>query len=283
MEVNCEGCAGCCVDWRALAPDPVDHERRGPRDPLDDQYNLVPLTRTDARELLAAGLADVTTPRLWHDDSGVTIDGTAVAAIDGKPVFFLGLRQPPKPVGPFGTEPSWLPTCIFLDPTTLQCRVHDSDCYPTECAAYPGHNLDLGAETECERVETAYGGERLLDADPPADLPPSRFGPGAVGHRLFVHPDPTRLEGVVDRLRREALTQTDRAEFVAAAVAGAPGTTTTEMTRFREARERAVGADSWAGRAAAAWTEHAAERDPDPSMVATVEDRNGAPGTPGWD
>ncbi|MDX1746903.1 MAG: YkgJ family cysteine cluster protein, partial [Halobacteriales archaeon] len=238
MEVNCEGCAGCCVDWRAIAPDPVDHERRGPRDPLDDRYNLVPLSREDVRELLAAGLADATVPRLWHDDaSTITIDGYQVAAVDGKPVFFLGLRQPPKPVGPFGTEPRWLPTCIFLDPKTLQCRVHDSALFPEECATYPGQNLDLGAETECERVEDAFGDERLLNESPPDDLPPPRFGPGAVGHRLFVHPDPDRLDGVVDRVRSGTITGADRAEFVAAAVAGSPGTTATELNRFQTARE----------------------------------------------
>lgn len=30
MDVNCEGCAGCCIDWRALSPEDTDHERRGP-------------------------------------------------------------------------------------------------------------------------------------------------------------------------------------------------------------------------------------------------------------
>lgn len=284
MEVNCEGCAGCCVDWREVAPDPVDHERRGPRDPLDDRYNLVPLSRSDVRDLLDAGLADATAPRLWNDDqSGVTIDGYDVAAIDGKPVFFLGLRQPPKPVGPFGTAATWLPTCIFLDPTTLQCRVHETDRFPEECAVYPGHNLELGAETECERVEGAYGGDRLLDNDPPADLPPPRFGPGAVGYRLFVHPDPDRLSGLVDRLLDDALTPADRAEFVAAAVAGAPGSTSTEMTTFHDVRARALEADSWAGRAAMEWADLGTEVTPDPSMAERVEVARGAPETPGWD
>ncbi len=32
MKVNCEGCAGCCIDWRPVSPAPSNHERRGPRE-----------------------------------------------------------------------------------------------------------------------------------------------------------------------------------------------------------------------------------------------------------
>ncbi|WP_132059316.1 YkgJ family cysteine cluster protein [Halorussus amylolyticus] len=285
MEVNCEGCAGCCLDWRAIAPDPSDHERRGPRTPLDDTYNLVPLTRDDARAFLDAGLADALTPRLWRDDDGVEIDGVSVAAIDGRPVFFLGLRKAPKPVGPFDTDSTWLPTCAFLDPTTLRCRIHGDETYPTECAEYPGHNLELGSETECERVEAAFGGDRLLDSEPPDGLSALLLGPQAIGQKVFVFPDPDRLAGVVARAESEDLTDDDRALFAAAAVAAAPGTTTTDDERFEAALAEARAADSWVGRAIDEWESRAGELGadaPDPEVAERVEDARGAPETRGW-
>jgi Fe-S-cluster containining protein len=303
MEVNCEGCAGCCIDWRPIAPDPSDHERRGPREPLDDTYNLVPLTRGDAQAFLDAGLADALTPRLWRDESGVEIDGVSVSAIDGKPAFFLGLRTVPKPVAPFGicesddsqtrrnrpdsdgADPTWLPTCVFLDPTTLQCRIHGDETYPTECAEYPGHNLELNQKTECERVEAAFGGERLLDDEPPEHLSGFLLGPQAIGEKVFVFPDPERLEGVVERAVADELTADDRALFVAAAVSAAPGTTTVDSDRFETALAEAREADSWAGQAIAEWTERAPEVGadaPDPKLAERVEDDRGAPDTPGW-
>jgi hypothetical protein len=78
MEVNCEGCAGCCLDWRALAAD-LDHERRGPCEPIGDEYNLVALTRDEVRVFLDAGLGDALRPRLWHDGEREEGDGTADA------------------------------------------------------------------------------------------------------------------------------------------------------------------------------------------------------------
>lgn len=286
MELNCEGCAGCCVDWRPLADDPSDHERRGPREPLDDAYNLVPLTRADARAFLDAGLADALTPRLWRDESGVEIDGVSLAAIGDRPAFFLGLRKAPKPVGPFGADPTWLQTCVFLDPTTLQCRIHDEETYPEECADYPGHNLELDQETECERVEAAFGRERLLDDEPPEDLSAFLLGPQAVGQKVFVFPDPERLEGVVARAEADELTDEDRALFVAAAVSSAPGTTSVDGDRFEAALPEAREADSWAGRVVDDWTARAeavGTGAPDPRVAEQVEDERGAPGTPGWD
>jgi len=285
MEVNCEGCAGCCIDWRAIAPAASDHERRGPREPLDDAYNLVPLTRDDARAFLDAGVADALTPRLWRDESGVEIDGVSVSAIDGKPAFFLGLRKPPKPVGPFDTDPSWLPTCVFLDPTTLQCRIHGEDTYPEECADYPGHNLAVEQETECERVESAFGGNRLVDDDPPEDLPGFLLGPQAIGQKVFVFPDAERLSGVVGRAAAGELTAEDRALFVAAAVASAPGTTTVNREKFERALSTARETDSWAGRAIADWEARAGEEGSptdDPESAEEVEVARGAPETPGW-
>jgi len=285
MEVNCEDCAGCCIDWRALSPEPSDHERRGPRTPLDDAYNLVPLTRDDARAFLDAGLADALTPRLWRDADGVEIDGVPVAAVGDRPVFFLGLRKAPKPVAPFGTDPTWLPTCAFLDPTTLQCRIHDAEVYPEECAEYPGHNLELGSETECERVEAAFGGERLLDGEPPEGLSALLLGPQALGQKVFAFPEPDRLAGAVGRAERGELTADDRALFVAAAVAAAPGTTTVSRERFERALERAREADSWVGGAVADWQDRAGDAGapaPDPNVAERVEGERGAPPTPGW-
>jgi hypothetical protein len=196
----------------------------------------------------------------------------------------MGLRKVPKPVGPFGTAPAWLPTCAFLDPATLQCRIHGDETYPADCAEYPGHNLALDAETECERVEGAFGGERLLDDEPPADLDALFVGPQAVGEKVFVHPDAEELSGVVERVAGGDLTPTDRAEFVAVAAASAPATTAVNDERYESVRERARDADSWVGAAAAAWAARAAAGEPpDPGAGETVEEARDAPGTPGWE
>lgn len=284
MEVDCEGCAGCCLDWRSLAP-VAEHERRGPHHPLDDGYNLVPLSRDDVVALVEAGLGDAMTPRLWRAESGpaVEIDGYEVAAIEGKPAFFVGLRRVPKPVAPFGTGPSWLPTCVFLDPETLQCRVHDEAVYPEECAAYPGHNLSLGARTECERVEEHFDGTRLVDDEPPSKTAPPLLGPQAVGQKVFVYPDPDALAGVIERVAADSLTPEDRARFVAAAAASAPGTTTIETNRFETTLDRLREAESWIESAIAEWESLAMDEPPDPGLTGAIEDDRGAPGTPGWD
>lgn len=283
MEVDCAGCAGCCLDWRPLVADPPDHERRGPWEPLDDIYNLVPLTRDDVKDFLDAGLSDALAPRLWRapGDTSIEIDGHTLAAIDGNPVFFLGLRKPPKPVGPFGTDPTWLPTCTFLDPQTLQCRIHETAEYPTECGVYPGHNLELGAETECERVEDEFGGERLVDDTIPDDLPAPLFGPQAIGYSVFIHPDPDTLTGVVERVVDDQLTRADRAEFVGAALGGSPGTTATNEDAYHEARSRARDQSSWVSEAIDEWKSRADEA-ADPSLGSDVEVARGAPETPGW-
>lgn len=305
MRVDCEGCAGCCLDWRAIAPDDLDldHERRGSYRPIDDTYNLVVLTRDDVRGFLDAGLADAMTARLFHAPTGpdgtdavdegdgatgadarsVTIDGYDLAAIDGRPVFFVGLRKVAKPVAPFGTAGEWLPACAFLDPATLQCRLHDTDRYPADCAAYPGHNLVLGAASECERVESGFGGDRLLDDEPPADPSGLLLGPQAVGQKLFVHPDPESLDGVVEAVAAGDLARADRDRFVAAAAASAPGTTEIDDAHYESALDAARGADSWVGRAIADWEARAAARPPDPGDARAVEDARGAPPTPGWD
>lgn len=282
MEVNCARCAGCCIDWRSLASDASDHERRGRHSPFDDQYNFVPLTRDDVIAFVESGYVDAMTPRLWADESGVEIDGTGVAAIDDKPVFFLGLRKPPKPVAPFGEDPSWLPTCVFLDPMTLQCRIHESDLYPEECEEYPGHNLELGAETECERVENAFGGDRLIDGTPPSALSGLLLGPQAVGQKVFVHPDPDRLTAIVTRVTEHAITPADRIEFVAAAIANSPGTTTVDRDRFSTARQHLVNSTSWVTQGIDSWHRLAESEPPDPSMGERVEEAHGAPPTPGW-
>jgi len=295
MKLRCEGCAGCCVDWRPIAPNAAGSDRAGDRPPLDDTYDLVPLTRDEVAGFLDDGLGDALVPRLFEPadrDGHVVVDGVEVAAAGDWPVFMIGLRKPPKPVAPIGTdERRWLGACVFLDPTTLQCRIHGDERYPKTCATYPGQNLELDVETECERVEEAGGGDRLLDDDPPADLPAPAFGPQALGATVFAYPDPDDLDGVVDRIRSDSLTADDRARFVGAAVGSRPGSLSVDRDRMTEARARAREADSWAGRAVREWTERAgtdgdavdldaASRD---RLVRELEDDAGAPGTPGWD
>jgi Fe-S-cluster containining protein len=312
MEVDCEGCAGCCLDWRPLAPDDLetDHERRGPYRPLDDTYNLASLSSDEVRAFLDRGYAAALTPRLFATDDGphVTVDGVELAAVAGRPAFLVGLRKVPKPVAPFDADPAWLDTCAFLDPVTLQCRIHDTDEYPETCRTYPGANLALGVDTECERVERAGGGQRLLDDEAPEDAAPA-FGPGAVGARVFGHPDPDRIAGAVERLLAGEATAADRAEFVAVAAAASPGTIAVDDDRYERARARALESTSWVDDALAEWTTRAAERasaagtdtgsapgrdagagadpdtapDADPTLARDVEDARGAPGTPGWD
>lgn len=286
MEVDCTDCAGCCIDWRPLTTTPPDHERRGPHQPLDDAYNLVPLTRDDVTDLIDAGYADAMTPRLWQtpdDDAAVTIDGVDLAAIDGRPAFYLGLRSPPKPVAPFDTDAHWLRTCVFLDPTTLQCRIHDEDWYPTECAEYPRHNLDLGAETECERVETAFGGHRLLDRSVPDDHTPRHLGPDAIGYTVFTHPDPTALEGTIEAITDRDLDDSTRAQFVAVAAASAPGTLELNRERYETVLDHVQQTSSWVGAAAETWSQIAEAKAPTPELATSVETMRGAPPTPGWD
>jgi len=287
MEVHCEGCAGCCLDWRALAPDDADHghERRGQYRPLDDVNNLVPLSCDEIRAFLAAGYAGALVPRLFRSTDGpsVTVGGVELAAIQGRPAFLVGLAKVPKPVAPFDTDPQWLPSCVFLDPETLQCRIHGGDLYPESCATYPGDNLALDAETECERVERVHGGTRLVDDAVPPDAEPL-IGPHAVGARVFVHPDPERIAEAVQRLSAGEATRSDRAEFVGVAAAASPGTLAINEERYEQARERALDATSWVDAATADWTERAdSGADPDPGTASTLEDERGAPGTPGWD
>ncbi|MCU4753531.1 YkgJ family cysteine cluster protein [Halobacteria archaeon AArc-curdl1] len=325
MRVSCQGCAGCCIDWRPLLEDEgVSHtgsghpnaetgDKQGPRRraAIDDVYNLVSLSRDDVRGLLETGYGDVLVPRLWAADSSddsVDIDGYELAAIHGRPVFFVGLAKPPKPVAPFGRdEPEWLPSCAFLDPTTLQCRIHDEDHYPEECAEYPAHNVALEHETECERVESAFGGTRLLrDDGDSTDEPPSGepkagvdtpfqtvdvdegavdgllLGPQAIGQKLFVHPAPDELEGRIERLAAGEATLEDRATFVAVAAGSAPGTVAVSEPHRERAYESVLAADSWAGKAIEEWARVAADESPDPALAAVLEDGRGAPETPGW-
>ncbi|WP_049983909.1 YkgJ family cysteine cluster protein [Halorubrum sp. BV1] len=296
MDLRCEGCAGCCVDWRPIdAAAAAGSDRAGSRPPLDDTYGLVALTRDEVARFVDDGLGDALVPRLFEPAEGddrVTVDGTDLAAVDGHPVFVVGLRKPPKPVAPIGTdEPRWLDACVFLDPTTLQCRIHGSDRYPRTCASYPGHNLALDAETECERVEAADGGERLLDGAVPDDTPPPAFGPQALGSTVFAHPDPDELDGVVARLRVGDAAADDRARFVGVAVGSRPASLSVDRERAAEAAARVREADSWVGRAVREWRERAGERgtpvtasvrDRD-ELVRELEDGEGAPGTPGWE
>ena len=334
MEVNCKGCAGCCLNWKPLLEAELEetpHQRRQTpfsatddtsRPPLDDDTNFVPLTRDEVRTFLEAGLAAALTPRFWHardwgedhassDSSsgdppraseGVDIDGHSIAAVAGRPVFFVGLRKPPKPVAPIGREePVWLPSCVFLDPTTLQCRVHGGDRFPEECGAYPAYNIELGQETECERVEAAGGGERLLDAAVDDDLDGLLLGSQALGAKLFAHPRPDALEGIIDRAATGALTTADRAECLAVAAASSPGTLATSEYHYEQARTQVLEGDSdhdggdertagesdgsWIGPAIREWQRRreTSETAPSPSVANRIEDARGAPDTPGWD
>ena len=282
MEVDCEGCAGCCVDWRPLADGDLDAGRRGRYRPLDDVYRFAVCSRDDVLALLDAGYGDALTARLFAAEEGPEVDGHTLAAVGDRPAFLVGLRKVPKPVAPLDADPAWLPACAFLDPETLQCRVHGDDVYPAECASFPGHELALGVETECERVERETDGQRLLDADPPADLEPVRFDPGALGTKVFCYPDADALSGTVARAAAGQLTAADRAELVAAAVASAPGSGTVDCDRVATARERVLAADSWVGRAADDWASRAGEDPPDPGLGAAVAAQRGAPSTPGW-
>jgi Fe-S-cluster containining protein len=312
MRVDCEGCAGCCVDWHALAPDLLDDpEHAGDRRPLDDATNFVPLERDEVRALLEAGHGAALRPRLWtlpdceENDVGedpaatganadtdidredptapVEIDGYRLAGVNGRPVFYVGLRKPPKPVAPAGhDEPTWLPTCTFLDPETLQCRIHDSDLYPNACAAYPGFNLLLEQTTECERVERSGGGERLLDDEPPADPPGVGLGPQALGAKLFAHPEPDSLEGTIERLASGAATTADRRTFVTVAAASSPGTLAVSGDWRERAREEFDAGESWVSGAIEEW-EELAGGDADSGLGERVETDRGAPDTPGWD
>jgi Fe-S-cluster containining protein len=284
MDVDCEGCAGCCIDWRDVAPDGVDlgHERRGGLVPLDDAYNLVPLSSDEVRAFVRGGQGDAMTPRLFESgERSVTVDGHDLAAVDGRPAFFVGLRRPPKPVGPFESDAAWLPTCVFLDPATLQCRIHDGDRYPDTCARYPADNLALGVETECERVEAAFGGERLLEADG-VDSDPL-LGVGALGATVFAHPESERLAGRVERIASGDPTPADRAEFVGVAAASRPGALDVDGERYEAARRATLEADSWVGRAIESWERLADGEPADPSLAERVEERRGAPETPGWE
>ncbi|MXV62904.1 YkgJ family cysteine cluster protein [Natronorubrum sp. JWXQ-INN-674] len=335
MEVHCEGCAGCCMDWRSLLETESDgtaHRRRHTsvdtaagtaRAPLDDDANFVPLTRDEVRAFLESGMAPALTPRFWHArdaDEGVAVDGYTVAAVAGRPVFFVGLRKPPKPVAPFGrAEPTWLPTCVFLDPATLQCRIHGDDRFPDECGVYPEHNLRLEQETECERVESAFGGERLLESGTDDDLDGLLLGLQALGAKLFAHPRPKALEGIVDRAASGRLTAEDRAECLAVAAASSPGTLATSDHHYEQGKARALeaavgeyetvegggddgrGGDgepddgrdaddadsegSWVGPAIREWYRRrdAAETVPPTTIASNVEADRGAPETPGWD
>ncbi|MFC4540943.1 YkgJ family cysteine cluster protein [Halosolutus amylolyticus] len=323
MEVHCEGCAGCCLDWRSLleSADGRDGgrsqpDRRGPRnpdadgprrEPLDDDPTFVPLTRDEVRTVLDRGLAAAMTPRFWRaadESEGVEIDEISVAAVAGRPAFFVGLRKPPKPVAPFDREePAWLPTCVFLDPTTLQCRIHNDEAlFPDECGAYPEHNLALDQETECERVEAAFGGDRLVD-DGHDDRDGLLLGSQAIGAKLFCHPGPERLEGIVGRAASGDLTATDRAELVAVAAASSPGTIAISEPHYEEAKAKAIAAgaeggpgehatgrdgpgETWVGPAIQEWAERHRQADgtvPPADVAKTIEEARGAPETPGWD
>lgn len=290
MEVDCEGCAGCCIDWRPLAEGDIGRSHIASLSPstrytpLDDIGNFVALARDEIRSLIDAGLSDGLIPRLWTvKDGGVSIGSYRLAAIDSHPVFFIGLRKTPKPIAPFGTsKPQWLDACVFLDPSTLQCRIHGTELYPSECDAYPSYNVLLGAETECERVERHTGSRRLLDTDV-EDVDAPLLGPQAIGQKLFVHPWPEELEESLDAVAAGDLSEDDRAEFIGIAAASSPGTTSVSIGHYERAKADVAGKGSWISKA----IEERADRratigSTTEDTDAGLEERHGAPRTPGW-
>lgn len=289
VELNCERCAGCCIDWRPLQPPDVDqsldHERGGRFDPLDDVYNLAPLTSDEVRAFIDADLGAALMPRVFEAterDAAIQIDGYTLAAVNGRPTFLVGLRKPPKPVAPFGVDPTWLPTCVFLDPTTLQCRIHDESLYPETCDTYPADNLTLGAETECERVEASFGSDRLT-TEPGDTTGAPRMGRESIGSTVFAHPEPARLSGVIERLAAGAPTLEDRAEFVSVAAASRPGSFVVDTDRMIDATDQLLTETSWVADAIRDWEDRrGAHRPPDPSLANQIETKRGAPPTPGW-
>ena len=286
MEVNCAGCAGCCIDWRPLVDGDRHTQPGAPGEPLDDRYNLVPLSRDDVRSLVGAGYGAALRPRLWRadpDQDSVDIDGYEVVAIRSRPLFMMGLRHVPKPVAPFGTEPHWLRSCVFLDPDTLQCRIHDEPEYPTTCATYPGDHLTLDAESECERVEANWDETRLVDGTPPENGRPPPLDEFSLGSTVFLHPDPSRLAGRIERLLADSLQYDDRFEFGAVALAQSPGMPETQPETYRSERQRLDEQESWIRESIEEWMDAAVTTEPEPSMARSIEDRRGAPSTPGWD
>ncbi|WP_236044480.1 hypothetical protein [Haloarcula salinisoli] len=111
------------------------------------------------------------------------------------------------------------------------------------------------------------------------------FGLGAVGERVFAHPDPDRVAGRIERFRDGELSREDRTEFVAVAAASSPGTLAVNDDRYEQVLELVLRADSWAGRALDRWARAAdavGERAADAPEPGDVEDGDGAPPTPGW-
>lgn len=289
MQVNCEGCAGCCLDWRPLTSantDQPSHEHRDPRTPLDDRYNFPTLSADEVRAFVDSGLGDALTVRLFtpaENDDVVSIDGYELAAIQDRPVFLIGLKAAIKPVAPFAETRTWLPTCVFLDPKTLQCRIHDDDLYPKTCSTYPATNLQLERETECERVESKFGGERLRDKTPP-ETAPNPFRSAALGGTVFAHPDPEDLTGVIDRLVTDRATREDRAQCIGVAAGSRHGTIEIDEKRSHQARQKVVETDSWVATAEDKWSSRA---DSIGNTVAgdwtDCDETAGGPETPGWE
>jgi hypothetical protein len=100
---------------------------------------------------------------------------------------------------------------------------------------------------------------------------------------VFAHPEPARLDGVVDRLVAGDLRATDRAEFVARALASSPGSLAVADDRVAAVRSEVLDASSWVGRAVDGWTDAAgAIGDRAPETAFGVEAGRAVPGTPGW-
>lgn len=286
VELNCQECAGCCIDWHSVVPDRefTDTTFEG-YTPYDSRDKFVTVSSDEVRKFIQSGYGDGLIPRLFQPTDNqlgcMTIDGVELASIDSQPVFLMGLRSTRKPVAPFGLDPSWLPTCIFLDPDSLQCRIHNSKVYPDTCARYPADNLYFDAETECERVEQIFGEDRLLEHDDSSPRP--TIGPGSVGGTVFLHPKPERLDGLIKPLLEDPAVEPGRIEFSAVAAASAPGVDHIDQERYEQVHSQLSGSTSWISEVADRWKQiYEMGKPTDHAETLDVEVPTGAPPTPGW-
>ncbi len=286
MKLNCKECAGCCIDWRSMASKNIDmnHEWRGKYKPIDNTYNLVVLTKDDIVNLLQSGYVDSMTPRLFYSSKkSIEINGISIASIDEKPIFFIGIRKVKKPVSPFGKDSRWLPSCIFLDPSNLQCRIHDSEIYPESCFNYPKNNIALDLETECERVEKNFNQRRLKNEEGIKETSNVFFGPEVIGHKIFVYQNKNELSNIINDIKKNNLDKKQRYKFIATAIASSPGSTTINKKKFQEALSKAYESESWINDTINDWKQRKQNEKPNPKKSGIVETKRGAPKTPGWD
>jgi len=284
MEVNCEGCAGCCIDWRALNDAKVDHERRGRYVPLDDVGNLAPIRRDGSGPSSTKGSATSSSPDCSPARAtppSISTEPRWRPSTDG-PHSSSACASRPKPVGPFDSDSTWLPTCAFLDPTTLQCRIHGDDLYPETCRRYPRREPRAGRG---DGVRARGSGLRRVPADRRRTARRRRTDLRARGGRDdgVRSPRPRPADGRRRPPAERRVDPEDRAEFVAVAAASSPAMLAVSDPVYEETREQVLDADSWAGRAIDRWTDRAGDAGTDAPAPAPLakefEEEAGAPET----